>query len=218
MKKETENIKVYIIEDHQVMIEGYKALFEPDNITVVGFSLDGADTIEWLQNNHCDVVLLDINMGVVSGLDLLKLITENQITAKVIMASGLCESTYVRKAIDFGSHGYVVKSDNYLEIVNAIKQVHNGENYFSEAVREIAINNAFGNSDITLVTEILTDRETEICKFLMDDKTNEEISSELYISESTIRSTTNKIRAKLNVANNMQLINKLANYKKDLGL
>lgn len=198
-------MKVFLVDDHPVVLEGYKALLKCEGINVVGSSTDGYGLIDWLDNNYCDVLILDISMPFYNGLDVLKYLKEKNSRVKTIMVTSYCEAMIVKNVIDLGAMGYVLKEESAEYIVDAIKSVYNGKPFFSEIVRDTVIDKHLESDGEILITDVLSKKETEVMKFLVEDFTQDEICEKMEITGSSLRSYTERMRKKLGVKSNIQL-------------
>ncbi|KAB1159764.1 MULTISPECIES: response regulator transcription factor [Tenacibaculum] len=198
-------MKVYLVDDHPIVIEGYKAMMKAEGISVVGSSTDGFGLMEWLDNNYCDVLLLDISMPYYNGLDVLKHLNKKFPEIKTIMVTSICDGFTIQKVIELGAKGYVLKEESGDCIVEAIKTVYNGKLYFSEKSRDAVIDMNLESSSGLLLTDVLSSKEIEVMQFLVEGFTSDEISNKLGITRSAYRSSTERIRRKLDVKDNVQL-------------
>ncbi|WP_028890840.1 response regulator transcription factor [Tenacibaculum sp. 47A_GOM-205m] len=198
-------MKVFLVDDHPVVIEGYKVLLKASGINVVGFSTDGHGLLDWLENNYCDVLLLDISMPYFNGLDVLKHLQKTESKVKPIMVTSYCEATIIQKVIEYGAKGYVLKEESANCIVDAIKAVYNGKTYFSELARDAIIDMQLETKEEVLITDVLSKRETEVLKLLVEGFDNDDICSKMELKPSTFRSYKERIRKKIGVIGDFQL-------------
>ncbi|MFL0080920.1 response regulator transcription factor [Tenacibaculum maritimum] len=211
-------MKVYLVDDHPVVIEGYKVLLEAHGIKVVGSSSDGYGLIDWLDQNFCDVLILDISMPCFNGLDVLKYLSEKNSRIKTIVVTSYCDAAVIQKAIQLGAKGYILKEESAACIVTAIEAVFNGKKYFSELVREVIIDEQLALGGNHLITDVLSPKETEVMKWLVEGFAADEISDKMHISGSAFRNYTQRIRQKLRVKDNIQLALLAIKYKTQLFL
>jgi DNA-binding NarL/FixJ family response regulator len=211
-------MKLFLVDDHPVVIEGYKAMAKTEGINVVGSSTDGFGLIEWLDNNYCDVLLLDIRMPFYNGFDVLKHLKKNNSAVKTIMVTSLHDAVSISTSIDLGAKGYVLKEDAGFCIMEAAIAVYNGKTYFSEAVRDIVIDMKLENPDQLLITDVLSKKETEVLKFLVEGFDQDHICEEMEIKPTTYRSYTERLRRNLGVKTNIQLALLAVKHKTELFL
>lgn len=194
--------KVFIVDDHNVVIEGIISLLQssPD-IYVSGYSNTASDCFSFIQKNKVDVILMDINLPDMSGLDLCKQVKTEQPDIKILALSTFNQISYINKMIANGANGYLLKNITKDELTEAISTVMAGKAYNSNEVDEIIkIAKTKGNSPI------LTKRETDILKLVVEGFTNPQIAEKLFISTDTVDSHRKNLHTKLNVNNTALLV------------
>lgn len=197
-------IKILLVDDHQIIIDGLKSLLKnSDEIVVSAKANNGKEALKILGLIDIDVVLMDIDMPVMNGIDSLKEIRKQGFSAKVIILSMHNEAGMIKSLINLGANGYLLKSSPQDELINAIKKVADGNSYFSSDVTLSLLNKSpQGNQPI----ELLTDRETEIIRLIAEGFSNKEIGDKLFISHRTVDTHRTNIMKKLNVSNIAGLI------------
>ncbi|PKH50834.1 hypothetical protein CXF68_09110 [Tenacibaculum sp. Bg11-29] len=211
-------MKIFLVDDHPVVIEGYKAMMNAEGINVVGSSTNGHGLIDWLDNNYCDILLLDISMPFYNGFDVLKYLQKNNSTVKTIMVTSYCDSVSISTSIDLGAKGYVLKEESAYCIVDAVKAVYNGKTYFSDLARDTIIDAKLDNPDMLLITDMLSKKETEVLKFLVEGFECDVICEKMQIKPTTFRSYTERLRKNLGVKTNIQLALIAIKHKTELFL
>ena len=196
-------IKVYIVDDHQLVIEGLKSLLiNEQNIDIVGSATSAEQCLEYFNNHSADVILMDISLPDKSGIDLCKIISEKNPNIKIIALSTFTEGTYVRKMMENGASGYLHKNASKLEIIKAIKTVFQGDNYLTpEAEKALKY-----ETDLQNKLPKLTKREKEVLLLISNGLTNNQISEKLFISIDTVDSHRKNLYSKMNVNNTAMLI------------
>ena len=195
--------KVYIIDDHNLVIEGILSLFQnEDEISVCGYAKTAQETLIFFENNVADVILMDINLPDMSGLDLCKMLKEKYPSVKILALSTFNQSSYISKMMANGASGYLLKNIAKNELMEAVKMVMSGENFYSFEVSEI-VKAAKGKLDSV---PILTKREMEILKLVAEGLTNFQIGEKLFISIDTVDSHRKNLHSKLNVNNTALLV------------
>jgi DNA-binding NarL/FixJ family response regulator len=186
----TEKISVLVVDDHQLMIEGLKSLLEvEENIGSVSGANNFQETMEFLQNNPVDVVLMDINMPEVSGIETTQKIKEMHPSTKVIALTMHDDISIITKMIKAGASGYVLKKTNMTEVIDALKIVHKGGKYLSMTTQNIIMDNLMSPDELMEAKEnkpVLSSREMEVLKLIAKEYSNEQIGNELFISERTV--------------------------------
>ncbi|MGN1164794.1 MAG: response regulator [Lachnospiraceae bacterium] len=198
-------VKIMIADDHSMIREGLKNLLELDgDIQVIAEAVDGKDCLEKLDIVKPDVLLLDINMPRMNGLDVLKNLKERRIKVKVLVLTVHNEIEYLMKAVDIGINGYVLKDSESAELKKAIFTIVDGETYIQPSlIPALNAKRIEKNEDEEKIEE-LTKRELEVLKLLAIGMYNKEIAEKLNISERTVKNHVSNIFKKLEVTDRTQ--------------
>lgn len=198
-------IRVLIADDHKMVREGIKQLLEFDGtIEVIGQAGDGKECLECLKEQLPDVLLLDINMPDMNGIEVLRYIREKNIDINVLILTVHNEVEYLVNAVDIGVDGYLLKDSEANELKKAILTVYNGENYIQPNLIPL-LNSRLINRDIDKdKLESLTNREVEVIKFIAKGMLNKEIATALGISERTVKNHISNIFKKIGVGDRTQ--------------
>ena len=207
-----DKITVHIADDHQILIDGVMAVLGLErDIDVVGYSLNGEQVIEWFEENSSDVLILDINMPVLDGLEVLKKFQSMEDVPKIIILSSYDDIKLIKEVLGMGAMGFVPKKSAGEHIVRAIREVNKGEQYFSDEVKEKMMKTLMGkpmhkadNPEGVLINS-LTRREYQILKLIAQQYTTREIGDALGISESTVETHRKNLIKKINVKNTVGL-------------
>lgn len=197
-------IKLFLVDDHQLILEAWKVLFESSgDMQVVKTASNAEDAVEYCVVYRPDIVLLDINLGSESGLDVCGQILERMPKTKVIGLSFHDNLQLVKKLIEIGAHGYLTKNVSPDEVIRAVRTVYEGGNYICEEIQNKLIElNMFGkkeqHADLTL-------REIDIVKLLAQGLSSKEIADQLHIAQRTVESHRYNILKKSNSQNVAQL-------------
>jgi DNA-binding NarL/FixJ family response regulator len=196
-------IKVFIVDDHQMIIEGIKSLLLNENsIELVGSANTAKNCLQFFKMKTASVVLMDINLPDISGIDLCKIIKKEYPDVKIIALSTHNQGTYVRKMLESGATGYLLKNADKHEIIKAIETVYKGNTYLTfEAERAFRYEN-----ELQKKLPKLTKREKEVLILIAAGLTNIQISEKLFISIDTVDSHRKNLYSKLNVKNTAMLI------------
>lgn len=199
------SIKVMLADDHVLMREGIRQLLEFDGtIDVIEEANDGEECIQKLMNTDPDVLLLDINMPKMSGLEVLEEIRKEKIDVKVLILTVHNEVEYLLKAVDIGVDGYILKDSESAELMRAINAVMNGENYIQPKLIP-ALNTRLVSRDVDKdKIESLTKRELEVLIQVANGMFNKEIATSLNISERTVKNHISNIFKKIEVSDRTQ--------------
>ena len=203
-----EKIKVHIADDHKILIEGIVAVINTESdIQVEGFSLTGKAVIDWAEDHYADILILDINMPIYDGIEVLKFFKIKKINLKVIILSSYDDVKLVQEMINLGASGFLSKDSAGQHIVEAIRTVHAGEQYFSDTVKNNLLklytgkNVKLGQRPQSTIVNSLTDRETEVLKLISQEYSSPEIAQILNISQSTVDTYRKSLLKKTNVKN-----------------
>ena len=196
-------ITVYIVEDHSVVVEGIISLLHNEaNIKVVGHSTTSEECLQFFKTHTCNVVLMDINLPDSSGIDLCKQIKEQYKNVMVLALSTFNQGSYMSKMMESGASGYLLKNVNKEELIAAINTANEGGIYFSFETGKIYKSTLLKQSE----KPILTKREIEVLKLIAQGLTNNQISTQLFISIDTVDTHRKNLYFKLNVKNTALLI------------
>jgi len=199
-------INILLTDDHQIIIDGLKSLLKnSEEINVSAQANTGREALRILGILSIDVVLMDIDMPVMNGIEALKEIRKHYGDVKVIILSMHKEAGMIKSLIELGANGYLLKSCPQDELIGAITKVATGQSYFSTDVT-LALLNPAGTSNPDKKNELLTDRETEILKLIVAGLSNKEIGDQLFISHRTVDTHRTNLMKKLDVNNIAGLI------------
>jgi len=212
--------RIAIIDDHQLFREGVKRIldFEP-SFEVVSEGDDGEDALSIVEDSKPDVVIMDINMPKVNGVEATKQLVEANPETKVIILSIHDDENYVTHALKTGARGYLLKEMDADTLIEAVKVVSDGGSYLHPKVTHNLVNefrrlatNGSGGGTAAIATEIrrplhiLTRRECEVLQMLADGKSNRGIGEALFISEKTVKNHVSNILQKMNVNDRTQAV------------
>jgi DNA-binding NarL/FixJ family response regulator len=195
-------IKIYIIDDHQMIIEGIHSLLADEKgIEWMGSARTPEELMNFLKRVQPDIVLMDINLPQKSGLDLCKEVKEKYPAIQVIGLSTSDQASVIRKMQECGALGYLLKDAGKQEIMMALAQVSQGKEYVSFSVTEVLKKRP---SDGQLPA--LTRREKEVLELIAEGLTNQEIATKLFLNSTTIDSHRKNMLTKFNARNTAALI------------
>ncbi|MFT6064485.1 MAG: DNA-binding NarL/FixJ family response regulator [Paraglaciecola sp.] len=209
-----EKIYVHVADDHKIVIDGIIAVINTDNdIEIKGYSLTGKEVTDWFDNkdNKADVLILDITMPVLDGIEVLKYFNRNKIDQKVIILSSYDDIKIVQEMLTLGCKGYITKNNAGEHIVEAIKAVANGEQYFSDDVQKTLLKSFSGQKvpkgmlPNKFLIETLTERELEVLKLITKQLNTPEIAKTLNVSISTVETHRKNLLKKIKVKNSVGL-------------
>ena len=194
-------IKLFITDDHYMVIEGIRSLLQAEErIEWLGHAMNGASCMAFLQQHQPDIVLLDINLPDVSGIDLCKQIRQKYPNVRVIGLSSMSQQSYIQTMMQQGASGYILKNATREEIIEAIDVVMAGRTYLSLEAATVVKN----SGDTTI--PVLTRREKEVLGHIAEGLTNNEIADKLFISTTTVDTHRKNLLSKFRVKNTASLI------------
>lgn len=201
-------IKVLLVDDHQIIIDGLKSvLLKTDDIEVTGEANNGQEAIRLAGLLSFDVILMDIDMPVMNGIDTLKTLRNDGYKAKVIILSMHQEAGMVKSLLALGADGYLLKNASADEVTLAIRKVMTGKQHFSADVTLSLLNENTKQPNATQKPVVsLTLRETEILQLIAKGFSNKEIGNSLFISHRTVDTHRTNLMTKLGVNNVAGLI------------
>lgn len=202
-----DKIKVLIVDDHAIMRDGIKALLSVhDDIEIVGEASEGKEAIEKTQKLNPDIVIMDIAMPVMDGLEATRRILRKNPKIKVIILSQYDDKKYILASVKAGSAGYLPKRALGMELVSGIRTLYQGNSYLYPTAASAIIEGFLNQSEEEDSYDTLTNREREILKLIADGHTSRVIADKLCISLKTVLSHRAKIMEKLDFHNRTELI------------
>ncbi|MBT2687176.1 response regulator transcription factor [Bacillus sp. ISL-47] len=214
------NTKIVIIDDHQLFREGVKRILDFErSFDVVAEGDDGTEAISLVEEYNPDVIIMDINMPNVNGVEATRQLIEKHPESKVIILSIHDDENYVTHALKTGASGYLLKEMDADALVEAVKVVAEGGSYLHPKVTHNLVNEyrrlatvsaggggSYSQPEIRRPLHLLTRRECEVLQLLADGKSNRGIGEALYISEKTVKNHVSNILQKMNVNDRTQAV------------
>ncbi len=198
-------ITLFLIDDHALVRLGLsKILSRFENIKILADFSSATEALATLNQNQPDIVLCDISLPEMDGIEFTKKAKDKYPELKVIMLSSHKEEFYVLKSVEAKADGFLHKDVLENELIEAINRVHQGGSFYSQDISQIIIN-SFVNGDKPSIPQ-LSAREKEVLHFLVEGLSNKEIADKLYISSKTVDNHRANILKKLNLKNNVQLV------------
>lgn len=201
-------IKVILADDHQLFREGLANLLaESKEVDVIAQAVNGKDAIDKAKQFCPDVMIMDINMPEMDGVEATSQLLKEISEIKIIGLSIHANKQYIKGMLEAGSSGYLFKNCSYDELIKAIQTVHSGKKYLSEKITEILIQEYLNKEEIGPSTSSeLTDRESEILKLIAEGISVSDISNRLFISIKTINTHKQHILEKLNLKTTTDIV------------
>lgn len=200
-------LKILIVDDHQILIDGIEAMLQDvDNFEVVAKLLDGKLALSYLTNNKVDILLTDLYMPRMTGIELTQRVKKEFPDVKVLALSVSYDVSIVHDLMDAGISGFILKTIGRNELIEAINEVSKGNVYFSREVSNEILRSLANRNDSEEEIYRLTDREIEILKLIAQEFSNADIAKQLYISERTVETHRKNIYRKTNTKTIVGLI------------
>lgn len=201
-------IKIIIVDDHPMVLEGMKSMMAQINfVDLIGLAADAYQAMELLKTNLPDVLITDINLPEISGIELTAKIKKEFPSVKIIAMSTFKERSYISQMIQNGALGYLVKSASREEIEEAILSAYEGKLFLS-----VDVNMQPGEKEEIDKIPVLSSREKEVLQLIADGLTNPQMAAKLFISLHTVDSHRKNLLTKFNVNNTASLIKLAARY------
>lgn len=205
-----DKIRVILADDHQMFREGVKSILDDEpGIEVVGEVGRGQDLLKMLESIVPDIVITDISMPEMSGIEIASYLSQNYPQVRVLILSMHVNEEFIVKALETGANGYLPKDTSMNELLEAIYVISRGENYFNKEISDTVLKSIIRKSKPEAnqkQSESLTDREMEVLYNVVNGNTNKEIARKLYISVRTVDSHKNNIMHKLKLKSSVELV------------
>jgi DNA-binding NarL/FixJ family response regulator len=196
-------IRVFLVDDHAIIRDGLRLILESQaDITVVGEASDGRQAVREVRKVCPDIVIMDIAMPELNGIDATMQIIETCPSTNVIILSVLDTAEYILEALKAGAKGYILKESAGEEVVKAIRRMHSGHFYLSQEISETVIGDYIKQRGYTKEKsplKSLSKREREIMQLVVEGKSSTEVSKILFISSKTVETYKSRIMQKLNI-------------------
>jgi NarL family two-component system response regulator LiaR len=198
-------VRVLIVDDHAIVRKGIRALLsEADGFEVVGEADNGQEAVLRAEECSPDVILMDLLMPVMDGIEATRQITSRQPEARVLVLTSFAADNKVFPAIKAGASGYLLKDSSPDELVRAIRQVHRGEPSLHPTIARKLLQEVAHPAELQPAPEALTAREMMVLRLIAQGLSNQEIADRLVVSEPTVRAHVSRILSKLHLASRTQ--------------
>ncbi len=197
-------IKVMVVDDHDLVRMGItRMLSDSPDIEVIADAADGESAIQFARNLKPDVILLDVNMPNLSGVEVTKRLLQNDKSTKILAVSSLAAQPYPSMLLKAGVSGYITKGTPLDEMIKAIKKVHQGGRYFSADVAEQLAEVVLDNSESPF--DLLSERERQVAMMVVNCQSPQQIADNLFVSVKTVNTYRYRIFEKLNIDSDVKL-------------
>lgn len=209
---ESPEIKVLLVDDHALIREGVATVLrQVDGIKVVGMASSGEEGISLAKVHHPNVVLMDIMMGGMTGIEASRWIKEQDSSIKIILVSSEVKKEFISAGIQSGVDGYLHKDSDKETLIDAIRSVARGGRYFNEAITSLVFEDFYKKEKYSAPKAIkdengLSKREVEVLSHVASGKSNKEIAETLFISVKTVETHKTNILSKLGLRNTAELV------------
>lgn len=205
-------IRVMIVDDDPMVITGIKGILKAaDDIDVVGSAASGEESITTAALHYPDIVLMDIRMPGIGGIEATQLLLNSVRPPKVVALTSMSSDDYLFRALEAGAVGYLLKDIGPLELAEAVRKVHAGEPILApQSMRQVIAKATSGNDqrlqrEAAALLAALTDREREIAGLVAEGLTNQEIAERTFMSLATVKTHLNRINIKLDTDNRVRV-------------
>lgn len=219
---DVKKINIIIADDHDLIRQGLRRIIDfEDDIAIVGEAENGERALELIKSSFPDVVLLDMNMPVMNGIEVLIKAKEQNENVKFIMLTVENDGNAIRASIDEGADGYVLKDSAGEEIIRAIKTVYEGGKYIDKSLVSLLFTDiSRERKKARNILDSLSKREAEVLLYISRGLSNKEIGEKIFLSEKTIRNYSTKLFRKLDAADRKHAIiialhNEIESYYKN---
>lgn len=203
------NIKVLLVDDHKIVRDGIKLMLKSQaGIDVVAETDDGKKVIELIEHTPADVIVMDINMPEINGIQAAKMVKKEYPDIKILALTMSSDDTHIRQMVQAGASGYIMKSAGRDELTEAIQDVMGGKHYFSDQATQSIMMDLVKNKGKSSSPDPvhITDRELEVLQMIVKEHTNQEIAEKLYISPRTVDAHRRNLLQKTGARNTAGLV------------
>jgi DNA-binding NarL/FixJ family response regulator len=198
-------VTVIIADDHGIVRKGIRALIQSiEELELVGEAADGTEALKLVEHHRPDVLLIDISMPGLTGMDVLEKVMEEGWDTRVVILSMHNDEEYVMKAVSAGASGYLLKNADDRELIEGIRAVAKGQVFYSSDVSKVMINRLLRPKETH--NELLTVREKEVLGYIVDGMSNKQIADKAFISARTVDKHRASVMKKLEAKNAADLV------------
>lgn len=202
-------MRVLLADDHSIVRRGLRGLLEAAGITVVAEAADGLEAIRLCEEHHPELLILDISMPKLSGIEVAARAQKMDRAPGVIILSVHGDESYIMRALAAGARAYLLKSATDEDLIPAVHAVSSGKPFFSPAVAAVLVEDyvrQMQHKGLTDSYHLLTDREKEVLQLLAEGRSNKEVATLLNLSPSTVETHRGNLMQKLNLHNTAEIV------------
>ena len=201
----SKKIRVLLADDHSIVRQGFRMILgAQDDMEIVGEAGNGREAVTMSEQLHPDVVVMDVAMPELNGIEATRRITEAAPHTRVLALSMHKDSVYVREILRAGARGYLLKDSIDVDLLNAVRAIAKGEGYLSPGVSDAVLSDY--RKHVTDPLDLLSSREREVLQLIAEGKTNKEIATLLNLSVYTVDAHRGRIMEKLNLHSTSELV------------
>lgn len=201
-----EEMKVFVTDDHDVIFSAYESLLKSYGHCMVGASKTGQGLIDWLHKNTCDIILLDLSMPEMNGIEVLKKLFDYENVPNIIIVSGSYDVKQIQESILLGAKGFILKSEVQNVLGEALDKVQTGRKFFSDTILDEIILRQLQEDTIVSFENLLSEREAQALQLMTENLATDEICEEMEITKSSFNTLTERMRNKIGVRKNIRLV------------
>lgn len=196
-------IKIIIADDQQLIREGLSLVLGLRNeFKIVFQAKNGQEILDYLEANDADIILMDIKMPILNGVETTRKIKEKSVNMKILILTTFDDYDYIFQALKYGADGYLLKNASSQELIEAVKKIVNNEQVLDKGVTKQVLK--LVKNDVTKL-DSLTNREIEIARKISEGNSNKEIAQELFVTEGTVKNHISNILSKLGLHNRTEI-------------
>ena len=218
MDNNDEKIRIILIDDQRVFLDGLKFVLESraSDVEVVGTGLNGKEAVKLVEQKRPDIVLMDVRMPEMNGVEAAGIIHDRFPEVKILMFTTFADDEYVQSALNKGAIGYLLKNRPPIELISSIRAVKNGILQIDPGVAEVLLKQGpaplYDSNEIKKLISTLTSREKEVLHLIVQALDNKQVADHLFVAEQTARNYIHSIYNKLGTSNRMEIVKVLENF------
>jgi two-component system invasion response regulator UvrY len=199
-------IRIYLVDDHELFRTGMRSILERnEDIQVVGEAASGEDAVAFIRDHDADIIMMDVNMPGIGGIEATRRILRIDPAAKIIAVTVLSEEPFPNQLLNAGARGYISKGCPADEMFSAIHTVQNGDPYISnEVARKLSLSSVSKKGEVSPLSK-LSGREMQVMLMITQGQSTQEISDSLFLSPKTVSTYRHRLYEKLEVSNDVEL-------------